>query len=678
MARHSVTFLAIVLRSCVLSLMPAAASAATTSESSSGNGWIIWVLLAGAGAWYQYRKGGFVGTFDPQPGELTAANTIDTDDRINSLFDKKDGVLWCTGKYDNKLKTEVSTRDGSRVRKVRVQIKYRIRRSVASMPHREREAARMLYLMMSQQHITAREFDRLRFALIWADGKGEIVNQKWQVNDISAVRQHNLGSAPDILAHKAKQMGIALESAVSQIFSSLDAAKLRQPNSKGIADIANRVSSGNVWQQAAELTGTTLTTASDVSNLLLGVAKDTNKAVFYGGEGSLVTVAPPGSGKTQCHVITNLLLWTGPAIVLDVTGDLWRTTSLERQKLGPVFRLNAVDASNSHKYNPIDCVRTDPDFVWEDAKLIADMLVLRESKTEPFFENRARDIITAVIAYLVTCVEPERRNFDTLLNVLSGLNWQSFINGSIEQQSVPSLERVAASLSEMEERTRSNVLQTALTSVDAWEGGQVRKVTRSSDWHPSVLRAKNATIYICLSSTTLKAYAGLARLIIGQHIKVLLESATDRNSPWVQFFLDELPQLRAMEPIRQALDVGRNKRLRLWMFTQYVAQLEDAYGKDVARGMIGACGLRAYMNPSLSDGTAEKLSEELGKTDSVVDQSRRNVAEPHELAGSDYKDDIIVFVAGHKPMRLKKVHSYESSFFRDKFGEADMSGGVRT
>jgi type IV secretion system protein VirD4 len=43
----------------------------------------------------------------------------------------------------------------------------------------------------------------------------------------------------------------------------------------------------------------------------------------YSGDGSLITIAPPGSGKTQCHVIPNLLTWTGPAVVLDLSGDIY-------------------------------------------------------------------------------------------------------------------------------------------------------------------------------------------------------------------------------------------------------------------------------------------------------------------------------------------------------------------
>jgi type IV secretion system protein VirD4 len=50
----------------------------------------------------------------------------------------------------------------------------------------------------------------------------------------------------------------------------------------------------------------------------------------YSGEGSMVTIAPPGSGKTQCNAFPNLLTWTGAAIVLDISGDIYEHTAAWR------------------------------------------------------------------------------------------------------------------------------------------------------------------------------------------------------------------------------------------------------------------------------------------------------------------------------------------------------------
>jgi type IV secretion system protein VirD4 len=450
--------------------------------------------------------------------------------------------------------------------------------------------------------------------------------------------------------------------------------RLIAPEDALVIEADNRLSGGSRWLSKGELTETVFNSTEDVAPLFLGMGTDGgNFPIQYYGEGSLITIGPPGSGKTQCHALPNLVSWVGPAVVLDVTGDLWRQTSAwRRANVGPVFRFCPVDADFSHSYNPLLAVRNDPIFVWEDARIIAEMLVVSQSKTDPFWENSARDLLTAVIAYICHFKPIQGRNFDTLLDIVSGIEWFEFLEAAIQQTEIQSLRRAAHNLVSLDEKPKSSILQTAMTALSSWQGGQVPRVTRQSDWQPQTLRSgTNPTIYLCLSSVALQTYAGLVRVILAQHIKGIMDMGTDRNAPWIQFFLDELPQLGPMKPIQQALDVGRNHRVRLWMFAQYISQLESAYGKDIARGMIGACGVRSYLNPSLADGTAERVATEIGQFESVIDTSRRKLVEPQDLAGAEYRDRQIVLASGARPARPLKVFAHSIGEFKKRLGEAD-------
>ena len=126
-----------------------------------------------------------------------------------------------------------------------------------------------------------------------------------------------------------------------------------------------------------------------------------------------------------------------------------------------------------------------------------------------------------------------------------------------------------------------------------------------------------------------------------------------RDALPILFVLDELPRLRQMPPVEEALEIGRPYGIKLWMFTQSVGQLQNAYPK--ADGMIGSCAVRIYMNPSLHDRTAQKISDDIGMQESVLDGTRQKIVEPNVLAGPEYKDLIIVMAGGMKPMRLKET-----------------------
>jgi type IV secretion system protein VirD4 len=193
----------------------------------------------------------------------------------------------------------------------------------------------------------------------------------------------------------------------------------------------------------------------------------------------------------------------------------------------------------------------------------------------------------------------------------------------------------ATSLSSMSEKTLSSVLQTARSSLGAWTGERVARATAWSDWSPSDLRdGSNPTIYIYVRSNEVEAYLSLLRVFIGQHIRTLTGGAIPPpGSPPILFMLDELPRLRNMPPVDEALNIGRKYGLRLWMFAQSVGQLQTAY--ENADGMLSSCAVRIYMNVSGADGLAERISEELGYVDSLQDNSRRRLVEAADLAGPE-------------------------------------------
>jgi type IV secretion system protein VirD4 len=226
----------------------------------------------------------------------------------------------------------------------------------------------------------------------------------------------------------------------------------------------------------------------------------------------------------------------------------------------------------------------------------------------------------------------------------------------------------ANSLSSMNEKTLSSVLQTARSSLSAWTGERIGRVTMRSDWSPLDLRnGTNPTIYIYMRPNEVDAYLSLLRVFIGQHIRMLTGGPVPaRGAPQILFMLDELPRLRYMPPVDEALNIGRKYGLRLWMFAQSVGQLQNAY--ENADGMLGSCAVRIFMNPSGADGLAERLSEELGYVDGINDSSRKRLVEATELAGPAYRDRQIVLGVGAPPAKVKKDFAWRDETLKARMG----------
>jgi type IV secretion system protein VirD4 len=552
---------------------------------------------------------------------------------------------------------------------------FRVSRSLATMDNREREYLRTVEFLNCANNAEYDDYLKWRAALLWGDGKGILAACQWQGVGVSNVR-----GATEAVSVAIAQLGLSVEQTINSIRLVLDSLHSRQdlnPEYRSLVDaLVNRLSpSGSgAWLQSSQIAGTIFAANS---NFPLHVGSFPDRSMLsYSGDGSMVTIAPPGSGKTQCNVFPNLLVWPGPAVVLDISGDIYEHTAAWRaNNVGPVYKFSPLDPENSHKYNPLTFVRQEPDFLWEDARLLSEMMIVPSSTSDPFWENEARILLTSAIAYVCYFNSPAERPMSAVLDVLfGGKPWDDMILGLKMAVDVHVMTQHATALSAMNEKTLSSVLQTARSSLSAWVGERVSRATAASDWNPLDLRSgANPTIYISIRPNEVEACLSLLRVFIGQHIRVLTGGPVpSREAPPILIMLDELPRLRYMAPVDEALNIGRKYGLRLWMFAQSVGQLQNAY--DNADGMLGSCAVRIYMNPSGADGLAERLSAELGDVDSLLDNSRKRLVDAAELAGPVYMDQQIVLGMGAKPVVVSKDFAWRNPELARRMSAGEFGG----
>jgi type IV secretion system protein VirD4 len=570
---------------------------------------------------------------------------------INTIFESKSATV--PGAWFSTL--VLPAKKGSRAPKPGY-LFFRVSRTLAGMPNREREYLRIVELLNVGNNGEYQDVIRWKAALLWGDGHGTL-------EPGSQTRLPGLDK-PEELSRKFltewMRTNYSVDHTIAEIQQNLHRISTltnHRPAYRALIDeLVGRVSpaGGGDWLLPPDVSRTIFAASSPFA-VHIG-SFQSGGALQYSGEGSMVTIAPPGSGKTQCNVFPNLLTWKGPAIVLDISGDIYEHTAGWRAaNVGPVYKFSPLEPESSHKYNPLTFVRNDPDYLWEDARLLAEMMIVPQFSNDPFWENEARTVLTSAIAYTCYVNPPDQRPMHGVLDILfGGKPWEEMIMGMRMAVNVRVMTQHASALSSMNEKTLSSVLQTARSSLSAWSGERIARATQRSDWNPMDLRsAANPTIYIYIRPNEVEAYLSLLRVFIGQHIRVLTAGAVpDRGAPPILVMLDELPRLRYMAPVDEALHIGRKYGLRLWMFAQSVGQLRNAY--ENADGMLGSCAVRVFMNPSGADGLAEKLSEELGYVDSVHDNSRKRLVEAADLAGPKFKDSQIVMGLGTKPAVVGK------------------------
>lgn len=403
--------------------------------------------------------------------------------------------------------------------------------------------------------------------------------------------------------------------------------------------------------------------------------------LWFQQQGHLLTVAPTGAGKGQRFILRTLLDFEGPVVVLDPKGENYRETAWRRNLYGQVFKW-APSEADSDCYNPLDRVKT-----WDDARLLSELLIVPQSK-EPFWDNAAKDLLTGLIYYVINARPPERRNMREVCRLLAGgkADHAAMIE-SLQAADDERLRELGNVIETQSEQLRASIYTTLRTQLEVWRSEGVVATTsastpgwsvedilvrdnisvtfaakegRAPGWHQredgGVSRGSAASVYLVVPPDKIGSMRSVLRVLLGQHLSEAIrvrkmlddDNAQDDNLPkgyldWpMMFYFDELPQLGYMRLIEEAVAITRSYRIRLWLFTQDMAQLKEVYPQW--ESLLANCRCQIYFRPN-DLGTAEHVALRLGRRKDIWG-GEDWVASPQQLMGTDFRDECVIFQDG--------------------------------
>jgi type IV secretion system protein VirD4 len=556
-------------------------------------------------------------------------------------------------------------------------MRFVLLRNIKTLKRQDLESLRFAYVGYNRGLVSEEKFYTYRITAIYEDGKTD----PSEIEYIGLLAfWHKRKTRGEIERARGAVQGFARENCTEnlhqQTLAEIQALAMKYPQDEFYADMLRRFLEGSRWLGVGDIRKSAFAEPEVPTpySQQLGMLDGTNVMLRYSGDGSILTIAPPGSGKTTCNVVPNLLRWPGAAVLLDVKGEIYDLTSRHRSTIGPVIKFSPLDPEKSQCYNPLAFVRRESFYVWEDASNAANMMLVpgQGGDKNKFFEDSARDILTAIIADLAFWNRPEDRPMSKVLSILNRNGWDEFLDRLRKNPDVNAMQDLGVSLAKEHPETLSNILSFARSSMNSWKGERIAYVTKRSDWHPNDLRnGKHPTIYICINSEDIETYASLLRVFVAQHINVLMSQkvSTPGQEP-ILFCLDEFPRLGGMKPIEKALETGRGYGLRMWLFAQNFGQIENAYAN--AKGLMENCLVRTFMNPTVA--SAALIAEEIGKEGVAEGADKQSTVSAQELAGPVFKNLQIVVGQSSKPAKVRKLPYYKDPELNARVGSLDDRG----
>ena len=349
------------------------------------------------------------------------------------------------------------------------------------------------------------------------------------------------------------------------------------------------------------------------------VGRNRDSVLRLAGEGHILTVAPTRSGKGVSCVIPNLLDHPGSALITDPKGENYAVTSRWRRSSG--HRVYALDpfelVGQLAAYNPLDLVDVNGLDAPDDARMLADMLVLSEGKEsgdQSFWNEEARGLLTGLILHVASNARPEARTLTEVRDLLTQPpdSFGAVLNAMSSNEAADGLiARAAARLLQKAERERSGVISTAQSHTHFLDSPRMKRVLGSSTFDFAALKTEPTTVYLVLPTDRIDGYARWLRLMIACGL-VSVTRTRGQPKDRVLFLLDEFAHLRRMHPVQRDIGLAGGYGVRFWLVLQDLSQLRSTYGDTWPTFLANVDLLQAFGTSDWD--TAEYLSKMTGES----------------------------------------------------------------
>ena len=317
----------------------------------------------------------------------------------------------------------------------------------------------------------------------------------------------------------------------------------------------------------------------------------------FTGEGSLLTIGPPGTGKSRGVAIWNLLDYPGSMLVTDPKGQLAQWSARHREeKFGhriAILDPFGITGEDSVSVNPLEPLRRTVEQgrgYRTEAQRIATMLLPdAPGDKDPFWRGGARQMIAAGLLYLAA-LRPAQCDLPGLYDFL----WEG--ERAFAEKIVP--EMGGSDALEGTLRRYADDL-TTLIGDRAKHFGSFRdearqalsifgpkepcgEACRASEIDFTWLIEGRLTVYLVLPPQYVASHGRWMGVVAAHAIHAIMGA---QGFGECVFLLDEFPNLGKLPGIVQAIAQLREKGLRVWIFVQDLAQLRSLYGEHEAQAI---------------------------------------------------------------------------------------------
>ncbi len=437
-------------------------------------------------------------------------------------------------------------------------------------------------------------------------------------------------------------------------------------------------------------------------SLLIG--KHKGRYLWLGGAQHVITISPTRSGKTASVAIPVLLTYQGSVVVLDVKGELHKTTSGWRQALGQEIRVWAPYDENGHtqRFNPMTLLAgMSPAKRIGELQTIAAILYPDQPGGDPFWTSQSRAAFTAFASFLFEAWDEKYPaasaelinssvdfpSFERILHFSSGTEGQTtramlagLLQGPRSGSIAPQTRTVFNNLVGLADDTFSSVLASMQAPLQQFLSPFLAAATNATDIDVLSLRKVPTSLYVIIPTNKLDESSKLLNIffsmVIGNNLGKQLGEEPDLKHQMLML-MDEFTAMGRVDVWAKRISISASYGVRDLCIIQSRSQLRATYGDHDAQNFITNHGAQIVFAPR-EQADANDYSEMLGyrtlrkpqrstshgsgsrQVSTSMVEEKRALMLPQEIKELP-ADEELIFYEGCKPIRARK-----NWFFEDK------------
>ena len=368
---------------------------------------------------------------------------------------------------------------------------------------------------------------------------------------------------------------------------------------------------------------------------------------------NMLVIGGSGAGKTFFIVKPNIMqmMLNNSFIATDPKGEIARATANMLKKNGyNVKVLNLIDMAKSDGYNPFRYIREENDVVKLVTNIISNTTPKETAPTDPFWEKSESMFLQALFYYVWLEMPPNRKNFQSVLELLSEAEVDAKGNDSkltkkMKQlaktsklkQNHPAYKQYMKVIRGAGDTVRSIIIS-ANSRLALLENPQILRILSKDDLHLEELGIgvngdkHTRTALFCIIPDSDKSYNFIVGMLYTQLFQELYFQADFKNDGklpiQVTLMMNEFANVALPDDFCSLLSTMRSRRISSIIIIQNLAQIKALF-KDTWETITGNCDTLVYLGGN-EKSTHQYISEMLGK--STID--KRSTGETRGVHGS--------------------------------------------